>query len=112
MQAELLRIGNDTSKDLYLYSELVVRGNSIQDRCNPWSFFAYSTLFTQTLVKDPHSLTMYSVSDENVQRHNKTYREHEMIQCNKTTEVAEIVKNLYNLPDDTTGSILRYDHYY
>jgi hypothetical protein len=112
MQAELLRIANDTSKDLYLYSELVVRGNSIQDRCNPWSFFAYSTLFAQTLVKDPYSLTMYSVSDELVQWHKEINRKREMIQCNKTTEVANIVRNLYNLPDDTSGSILRYDHYH
>ena len=111
MQTELLSIANDTSKDLYLYSELVVRGNSTQDRCNPWSFFAYSTLFSQTLVKDPYSLTMYSVSDEHVHWHNKTHQ-HVMIQCNKSTEAALIVKNLYNLPDDTSGSTLRYDHYH
>jgi hypothetical protein len=59
MQSELTKIANDTSKDLYLYSELNVRGGDIeQGGCNPWSFFAYTTLFTQELEKTPHSLTM------------------------------------------------------
>ena len=112
MQTEILSIANDTSKDLYLYSELVVRGDSTDDRCNTWSFFAYTTLFTQSLVKDPYSLTMYSVSDELVQEHKEVHRKREMIQCNDATEVALIVNNLYNLPDDTSGSILRYYHYH
>jgi len=59
MQTELANIASNVSKDLYLYSELNVRGGGIeQGGCTPWSFFAYTTLFTQELEKTPHSLTM------------------------------------------------------
>ena len=59
MQTELEKIANDSSKDLYLYSELNVRGTRYQGGCTPWSFFSYTTLFTQALEKKPVGLTMY-----------------------------------------------------